>query len=66
MLTCALCLRTLLPGELYRVYRGDRSREHLVCPLCEAEAAGLHWLRLDRPLRRVPVHSLSRTVRPAA
>jgi hypothetical protein len=64
--SCALCQRTLLPGELYRLFRGDYSRDHSICALCEPDALNRYWLKLDRPASRVRVHDLATTVRTAA
>ena len=66
MAMCSLCRRTLLAGERYRAYRGERLREHLICPLCEEDALRRRWIRLDRPIEIVRATGLSQTVRRVA
>jgi hypothetical protein len=50
MITCALCARNLLLGEAFGHWRVDGAgSEQIVCRLCEEEAEGLGWARLERP-----------------
>jgi hypothetical protein len=52
MAMCHLCQRNLLMGERYRLWTGRGVvGERTVCRLCEEDADGLGWVRLDQPLR---------------
>lgn len=53
MITCALCARSLLLGEMFSHWRPDGAgTEEVVCHLCEEEAEQRGWARLDRPPER--------------
>ena len=63
---CTLCRRTLLAGERFRSFRGERMRAHTVCTLCEPQALRMRWLRVDGTVEAVRVTGLGRTVRRVA
>lgn len=63
---CALCRRTLLAGERFRTYVGDRAREHAVCELCEEDAQRLRWYRGGRGFETVRATGLAQSVRKVA
>ena len=53
MTICMRCRRTLLDGESYRFWRAPRhDGEMPVCLLCERDAVGAAWVRLERPPAR--------------
>ncbi|HEY6017988.1 MAG TPA: hypothetical protein VIU44_13970 [Gaiellaceae bacterium] len=66
MAMCSLCRRTLLAGERYRTYVGERFHEHAVCELCEEDAQRLRWLRGERGYETVNATGLAQTVRKVA
>jgi len=63
---CQVCRRTLLTGERFRVWLEREGRKRTVCLLCEDDASGRRWLRLDLPIERVNATGLARTVRRVA
>jgi hypothetical protein len=65
MAMCHVCRRTLLAGEWFRRWRGER-RERTVCVVCEPAARAAGWLRLVDGFERVSANGLSGTVRRVA
>jgi hypothetical protein len=66
MSMCHLCRRTLLTGERFRVWLEREARRRTVCLLCEDDARGRRWIRLDLPIERVNATGLAQTVRRVA
>jgi hypothetical protein len=62
---CTLCRRNLLAGERFRYWRNvrGRSRDQVVCSLCEASAARDGWLRASRAPEHENAVGLRGTVR---
>ena len=53
MVTCAICVRTMLLGERFGHWRSDGSGTEVpVCRLCEEAAERRGWARIDRPPER--------------
>jgi hypothetical protein len=65
MAMCHLCRRTLLAGERYRIWRGER-RDQAVCVPCEPAAQRVGWVRTVDGFERVTVTGLTGTVRRVA
>ncbi len=65
MAMCHLCRRSLLAGERYRTWRGDR-RDQPVCVVCEPAAHDAGWVRIVDAYERVPVGGVRVSVRRAA
>jgi len=65
MAMCHVCRRSLLAGERFRVWRGER-RDQTVCVVCEPAARAAGWLRIADGFERVSVTGLSGTVRRVA
>ena len=66
MAMCSVCRRNLLTGERFRIWIEREVRQRTVCLLCEEEASGLAWRRLDLPVERVNATGLAQTVRRVA
>lgn len=64
MAMCHVCRRSLLAGERFRIWRGNR-RERTVCAVCEPSARRAGWLpgRAGEPVR---VTGLTQSVRRVA
>ena len=53
MAICHVCHRSFLTGERYRLWTQPGGiGERPVCGLCENDARGAGWIRLDLPLQR--------------
>jgi hypothetical protein len=65
MAMCHICRRTLLAGERYRLWRGNR-RERTVCVVCEPAARRAGWLRIVDGFQSVRVTGLTQTVKRVA
>jgi hypothetical protein len=65
MAICHLCRRSLLAGERFRIWRGER-RDQAVCLVCEPAARGAGWLRVADAFERVSANGLTGTVRRVA
>jgi hypothetical protein len=65
MAMCHVCRRSLLAGERFRVWRGNR-RERTVCVVCEPRARAAGWLRTVDAYERVRVTGLTQSVRRVA
>jgi hypothetical protein len=65
MAMCQVCRRSLLAGERFRIWRGER-RDQTVCIVCEPVARDAGWLRVADAFERVSVNGLSGTVRRVA
>lgn len=62
---CHVCRRSLLAGERFRSWRGNR-RDRTVCAVCEPKAREAGWLRVASDHERVGVMGLRPTVRRVA
>jgi hypothetical protein len=65
MAMCHVCRRTLLAGERFRTWRGDR-RDQPVCVICEPAAQEAGWVRVVDAHEVVRVGGLSQSVRRVA
>jgi hypothetical protein len=65
MAMCHVCRRSLLAGERYRTWRGER-RDQPVCVVCEPRAREAGWLRVVDAYECVRVTGLTQTVRRVA
>jgi hypothetical protein len=65
MAMCHMCRRSLLAGERFRTWRGDR-RDQPVCGVCEPAAQSAGWVRLVDSYERVSVGGLKASVRRVA
>ncbi len=65
MAMCHVCRRSLLAGERFRIWRGER-RDQPVCVVCEPAARRAGWVRVVDAHEVVRVGGLSRSVRRVA
>jgi hypothetical protein len=65
MAMCHFCRRSLLAGERFRTWRGER-RDQPVCVVCEAAAHRAGWVRIGDAYERVRVSGVRVSVRRAA
>ncbi|HEY3184268.1 MAG TPA: hypothetical protein VGJ77_15620 [Gaiellaceae bacterium] len=65
MAICHVCRRSLLAGERFRIWRGER-RDQTVCVVCEPAARDAGWLRVADAFERVSANGLTGTVRRVA
>jgi hypothetical protein len=65
MAMCHICRRSLLAGERYRTWHGER-RDQPVCVVCEPAARKAGWIRIVDAHEVVRVGGLSRSVRRVA
>ena len=53
VVTCVLCERSILVGEAFQHWRVEGAgTEVAVCALCQEEADGLGWARVERAPER--------------
>lgn len=62
---CHVCRRSLLAGERFRAWRGER-RDQPVCGVCEPAARAAGWVRVVDTYERVNVGGLTVSVRRVA
>jgi hypothetical protein len=62
---CHICRRSLLAGERYQTWRGER-RNPPVCTVCEPAARAAGWVRVVDTYERVSVGGLRVSVRRVA
>ena len=62
---CHVCRRSLLAGERFRTWRGER-RDQPVCGVCEPAAQDAGWVRVVDAYELVRVTGLTQTVRRVA